>query len=139
MAELRNCIRCGRIFPYVGMPICNICVEKEEEDFKRVKEYINENPGTTVFEVSDATEIPVDRILKFLKEERLEVSSENFNLILECESCGKPIKSGKYCDQCKAKLTNEMRREFGIGQSKQEGFRSTGKERMHVIRKREGR
>ncbi|MCK9217302.1 MAG: MerR family transcriptional regulator [Firmicutes bacterium] len=139
MAELRNCARCGKLFPYIGRPICNRCVEKEEEEFKIVKEYIYDNPGATVFEVADATEVSVDKIMRFLREERLEISSENVNLILECESCSRPIKSGRYCEECKAKLAGEMRREFGIGQRKRENIRTSGKEKMHVIRKREGR
>lgn len=139
MAELRNCPRCGKLFSYFGRPICNRCIDEEEEEFKIVKEYIYNNPGATVFEVADATEVSVDKILRFLKEERLEITSDNVNLILECESCGRPIKTGKYCEQCKVKLSSEMRREFGIGQRKREAFKSTGKEKMHIIKKREGR
>ncbi len=139
MAELRNCPRCGKLFSYFGRPICNNCIEKEEEEFKIVKEYIYENPGATVFEVADATEVTVDKIMRFLREERLEISSENVNLILECERCSRPIKTGRYCDQCKGEMASEMRREFGIGQKKREILKSSGKEKMHVIRKRSGR
>lgn len=139
MAELRNCPRCGKLFAYMGRPICNRCVEQEEEEFKVVKEYIYNNPGATVFEVSDVTGVTVEKIMRFLREERLEISSENSNLILECEKCGTPIKTGRYCEQCRADLTNEMKREFGIGQRKQENIKSTGKEKMYIVKKREGR
>lgn len=139
MPELRNCIRCGKVFAYTYNPVCNKCLEQEEEEFKRVKEYIYENPGSTAYEVSEATGVSVEKIMKFLREERLELSSENANLLLECESCGRPIKSGRYCEECKNQIANEMKREFGLSQKKQEYIRATGKERMHVIRKREGR
>jgi len=139
MPELRNCIRCGKVFAYTYNPVCNKCLEQEEEEFKRVKEYIYENPGSTVFEVSDATEISVEKIMKFLREERLELSSDNTNLLLECESCGRPIKSGRYCEECKNQIASEMKREFGLNKSKHEYAKTSGKERMHVIRKREGR
>ena len=139
MADLRNCPRCGKLFAYIGRAICNRCVEQEEEEFKVVKEYIYDNPGATVFEVSDVTGVAVEKILRFLREERLEITSENSNLILECEKCGAPIKTGRYCEQCRASLTNEMKREFGIGQRKQEGIKSTGKEKMYIVKKREGR
>lgn len=139
MADLRNCPRCGKLFAHIGRPICNRCIEEEEEEFKVVKEYIYKNPGATVFEVSDATGVSVDKIMRFLREERLEISSENSNLILECEKCGTPIKTGRYCEQCRVNLSNEMKREFGIGQRKQEGIKSTGKEKMYIVKKREGR
>lgn len=139
MPELRNCIRCGKVFAYTYNPVCNKCLEQEEEEFKRVKEYIYENPGSTAYEVSEATGVSVEKIMKFLREERLELSSENANLLLECESCGRPIKSGRYCEECKNQIANEMKREFGLSQKKQEYIRATGKERMYVIRKREGR
>lgn len=139
MPELRNCIRCGKVFAYTYNPVCNKCLEKEEEEFKRVKEHIYDNPGSTAFEVSEATGVSVEKIMKFLREERLELSSENANLFLECESCGRPIKSGRYCEECKNQIASEMKREFGLNKSKQEYIKTSGKERMHVIRKREGR
>lgn len=139
MADLRNCPRCGKLFAYIGRSICNRCIEQEEEEFKLVKEYIYNNPGATVFEVADATEVSVDKIMRFLREERLEISSDNVNLILECESCGTSIRTGRYCQQCRDDLTNEMKREFGIGQRKRETIKSTGKEKMYIVKKREGR
>lgn len=139
MPELRNCIRCGKVFAYTYNPVCNKCLEQEEEEFKLVKEYIYENPGSTAYEVSEATGVSVEKIMKFLREERLELSSDNTNLLLECESCGRPIKSGRYCEECKNQIANEMKREFGLSQKKQEYIRATGKERMYVVRKREGR
>jgi hypothetical protein len=28
--------------------------------------------------------------------------------MLNCESCGAPIRSGRYCDRCKASVTNGL-------------------------------
>lgn len=139
MPELKNCPRCGKLFAYSCSSICNNCLNAEEEEFKLVKEYIYDNPGAIIPEVSDATGVSVDKIMRFLREERLEISSENSNLILECESCGKPIKSGKYCEECKTKIASEIKREFGIGQRSQEAIRTTGKEKMYITRRRDGR
>jgi len=139
MAELRNCIRCGKIFAYTYSPICNKCLEEEEEDFKKVKEYLNENPGSTAFEVSEATGVSVEKIMKFLREERLELSDDNKNLLLQCESCGKPIKTGRFCNECRNTMANEIKKAFGLERRKSEYFKTTGKEKMHVIKRREGR
>ena len=114
MSDLRNCSRCGRIFGYVGRPICSYCIEEEEDEFKKVKDYLYDYPGSTVFEVSDATDVEVEKIMRFLREERLQISSENTNLLLECEKCGRPVNMGRFCQNCKEDLKQSMRKEFGL-------------------------
>lgn len=114
MAEIRNCPRCGKIFTYINRPICHSCLENEENEFKVVKDYIYDNPGATISEVSQETEVSVEKIMRFLREERLEISSENSNLLLECERCGRAISSGRFCDNCKGDINKDFKREFGL-------------------------
>lgn len=106
--DLRNCTKCGRVFSYNGVPICSRCSNTDEEDFKRVKEYLYDNPGATVMEVSEETGVSEKQILRYLRESRIEIRDEN-NMFLDCERCGKPIKSGRFCDTC----IGEMQKEFG--------------------------
>ncbi|ADQ41183.1 Flagellar operon protein YvyF [Caldicellulosiruptor acetigenus I77R1B] len=101
--DVRNCRRCGKIYLYDGSPICPQCRKEEEEDFKKVKEYLYDHPGATLPEVSNATGVSPEKILRFLKEERLEIVGES-NIILECERCGKAIKTGRLCDECKKEV-----------------------------------
>lgn len=114
MSDLRNCSRCGRLFGYSGRPICSYCIEEEEDEFKKVKEYLYDYPGSTVYDVSEATNVEVDKIMRFLREERLQVSSDNPNMLLECERCGRPVNTGRFCQSCKDGLQNAMRKEFGL-------------------------
>jgi flagellar operon protein (TIGR03826 family) len=114
MPEIRNCPRCGKIFTYMGRPICNRCIETEENEFKVVKEYVYDNPGATISEVSQETGVSVEKIIRFLREERLEIKSENSNLFLECERCGRAINSGRFCENCKGQINKEFKREFGL-------------------------
>lgn len=114
MSDLRNCSRCGRLFGYVGRPICSYCIEEEEDEFKIVKDFLYDNPGSTVYEVSDATGVEVEKIMRFLKEERLQISSDNPNMLLECERCGKAINTGRFCKDCTNDLHRSMRKEFGL-------------------------
>ncbi|MDI3281482.1 MAG: MerR family transcriptional regulator [Bacillota bacterium] len=104
--ELRNCIRCGKLFAYVNKPICPECVRKEEEDFERVRRYLRENPRATVMEVAEATEVDQHLIQQWLREGRL-ISTE-FHLMTECERCGRPIPGGRYCKQCAEELGREL-------------------------------
>lgn len=104
--DVRNCRRCGRIFNYVAGPfICPRCREEMEAKFQEVKTFIRENPGVGIQEVSEACEIDKSQIYQWLREERLELA-EGSMISLSCESCGKMIKSGKYCENCKRELTN---------------------------------
>lgn len=103
--NVRNCRGCGRIFNYVTGPIlCQKCREEMEAKFQEVKEYIRQNPGVGIQEVSDACDVPINQIQQWLREERLEVT-ENSAIFLSCESCGSPIRSGRYCDKCKSAMT----------------------------------
>lgn len=99
--EVRNCRTCGNIFNYVVGPfICPACREALEEKFQTVKEYLREHPGVDIHQMSTDCNVDVQLIRKWLREERLEITSDNA-IFLECERCGTSIKSGKYCDKCK--------------------------------------
>ena len=93
--DLRNCSKCGRVFSYNGVPICSRCSNNDEEDFKKVKEFLYENPGATVRDVSEETGVSDKQIFKYLREGRIEIRDDS-NLFLDCERCGKPIRSGPF-------------------------------------------
>ena len=110
MPDVRNCRRCGRIYNYIGgPPICPVCKEQDEEDFKRVKEYLYKNPGASMSELSTVLEISVEKIKLYLKDGRLEIINNEGNMVLECESCGKAIKSGRLCEECSRGFANEFK------------------------------
>jgi flagellar operon protein (TIGR03826 family) len=105
MAEVRNCRRCGKIYNYLGgAPICPECKKQDEEDFVKVKEYLYQNRGASINQVSTDLDISVEKIRRYLKEGRLEITSEDGNMVLECENCGKSIKSGRFCPECEREL-----------------------------------
>lgn len=101
---LANCERCGRMFQTIaGIKICSRCRENDDEIYKVVKDYVYDNPGVTIDEVSAAVDVPEKMILKFLREGRLETQGEA--MLIECEKCGAPIKSGKFCNKCTKQMT----------------------------------
>ena len=108
MPDVRNCRKCGRIYNYIGgAPLCPACKQLEEDDFQLVKNYLYENPALT--QVSTDLEMSVEKIKRFLKEGRLEITNDDGNLILECETCGKSIKSGRFCAECERDLAAGFR------------------------------
>lgn len=140
MPEIRNCPRCGRVFSYINRPICNRCIDDEEQEFKKVKDYIYENPGANIPEVSTATEVSVEKIMRFLRDERLELKGDIDSLGLSCERCGVSIKSGRFCEKCKKDISQGFKREFGLDRKPvepiQEKNRSTDK--MFTATRRKG-
>lgn len=103
--NIRNCRVCGRIFNYLsGAPVCQACKESQETKFQEVKEYIREHRGVGIQEVADACDVEPGQIRQWLREDRLEVT-EDSAVFLNCESCGAPIRSGKFCERCKANMT----------------------------------
>ncbi|MDD2970598.1 MAG: flagellar protein [Lachnospiraceae bacterium] len=103
--NVRNCRKCGRIYNYVvGPNICPSCREKMEAKFSEVKEFVRENKGANIPEISEHCDIETSQIQQWIREERL-VFAEDSPLGIECEGCGTMIKTGRYCDKCKAALT----------------------------------
>lgn len=107
--ELKNCEKCGRIFGSENdQRLCNKCLLVNiEDDFKLVRNYLYDHPGADVSEVSEATGVSKQVILKLLKEERIEVVDSE-NLLLKCEDCGKSIKSGRKCEACKNEIAKQL-------------------------------
>jgi len=88
---------------------------KLDEDFIKIREYLYENDGAGVEEVSEETGVTKKTILFLLKEERLIVGDEggNINGILNCESCRKPIHTGKLCKSCKNQVLSAIQESVG--------------------------
>lgn len=110
MPDVRNCRRCGKIYNYIGgPPICPTCKDLDEVDFKNVKEYLYKNPGATLSEVSTVLDISIEKIKTYLKDGRLEIIGNESNMVLECETCGKSIRTGRFCDGCSAGLSKDFK------------------------------
>ena len=107
--NVKNCRGCGKIFNYItGPKLCPGCRQGLEEKFQRVKTYIRENPGVGIRQVSEECVVETSLINQWLKDERLELS-ESSSLLLNCESCGQPIRTGRYCDKCKMSMSQTLR------------------------------
>lgn len=105
--DLKNCTKCGRIFSYAGSQICSRCSTNDEDDYKKVKDYLYDHPGSTISEVSEGTGVTEKQILRYLRENKIEVRDDS-NFIIDCERCGVPIKSGRFCDKCVSSMQKEF-------------------------------
>ena len=107
--ELINCKECGRLFSSAGQKVCTDCRQSEEEKFELVKEYLWDNPNSTVKKVADDTGVEEDLIIKFMREERLNAEGLLIDYTLKCKRCGAEIKSGIFCDSCRSKMISDFK------------------------------
>ncbi|MDO4166688.1 MAG: flagellar protein [Eubacteriales bacterium] len=105
--DVRNCKICKNLFNYQGSPICPACNKKMEDKFAKVREYIRDNPNVPMSKVSEDTEVPIQQLKKWVRQERLQFSKDS-GVKIDCESCGKPILTGRYCNECKSRMTNSF-------------------------------
>lgn len=135
MAELRNCPECDRLFAYVGRNLCPQCIEKEEEEFRVVRNYVRDHPGATVFDTAEATGVDEEKILRFLREGRLISRGLQSSAVFRCESCGKVVDPGvRYCRECVQKLDRELKKHIPEAPQPAPSRETTReRERMHIM------
>ncbi len=98
------CKRCGKPHEAEHQTLCMSCVEREESEFAKIKEYLIDHPYSTVLEVAMNLDVPVRHIKYYLRECRLEIVERGSqkNVLLTCEKCGIAISSGHYCMTCES-------------------------------------
>jgi len=98
--------------PYqtTGNKICRDCLIELDKDFIKIREYLYDNDGAGIEEVSEATGVSRKTILHLLKEERLIVGGDSSDGggVLKCEACRKPINTGRMCAACKKEVMHAM-------------------------------
>lgn len=107
MSKVRQCRQCGRIFASMGSDTCPACTEQMDENFRKVKNFLYDHPEANVVEISEGTDVPEKVVLHFLKEGRLSVDETTY--ALECERCGTPISTGRYCKKCQSMFQSAFR------------------------------
>lgn len=112
--EVITCRSCGKLFNHIsGERICPACQRKLEVKFNEVRVFVRENPDADIKTISEEKDVSVRQIKQWIREERL-IFSKDSPVGLPCESCGKMIKTGRYCDMCKSKLQNNLRDAAGM-------------------------
>lgn len=109
---LANCSRCGLVFSFAegGLDICALCLKEEEDNYRKVFQFLSTRPGATAQEISEATEIDIKVIYRFVRENRLRLAKVDTGLA--CESCGVPIPQGKVCEKCFKKLSQDIKNDI---------------------------
>jgi len=125
--RVMSCKICGRLFQSFGPSYCPVCADEMDKAFATIKEYLYTHENATILDIVDGTGVAEKFVLQFLKEGRLNIeSTEN---VLECEDCGRPIPSGRYCGSCREKLANALGNAIDMEKSSSQ---SRGQAKMHA-------
>lgn len=107
--EVRNCKGCGKLFNYIGTltPMCPQCMKSLDEKYEAAKKYIYDNPNASINEVSTEVDVSIQQIQRWIRQERLSFSDIS-PIGIDCEKCGAMIKTGRFCQTCKASMKTEF-------------------------------
>lgn len=129
--KIKQCSQCKGIFQvYANESICPKCMEKLDQDYMKVRDYLYQHPRADIMELTEGTGVAEKHILNFLREERLSLAEPTQELL--CASCAKPIKKGKYCEQCLIVLQKEIDRILPVAASIKNQENANQKEKMHL-------
>ncbi len=108
------CPQCGRtIRGLVEGELCPMCLELNL--FADVREYIRSN-DVNEFQVAEHFDLPREKIKQWIKEGKIEYKESPDGVMKlsdgYCQRCGRPIKFGNLCPQCKREETKAMK---GVG------------------------
>lgn len=130
--DVRNCKKCGKLFNYNGESLCPACTKAMEDKFFEVRDYIYKNPTANMAIVAEENDIPLQQIKKWVRQERLTFSKDS-GISIDCESCGKPILTGRYCKDCKGKMTNTFSSMYVEKPAENKPGKSSSKGKMRFI------
>ncbi|MGG3284514.1 TIGR03826 family flagellar region protein [Paenibacillus solani] len=123
--NLGNCPRCGKLYTLNIRELCSDCMKVIEKEYEKCATFLREQKGATIHEVSEATEVSVRQITKFIKEGRISIANAP-NMAYPCEVCGTLIRESNMCESCRTRLTRELKQ---ASASNQEDQTRSGKDR----------
>ncbi len=98
----QRCSRCHGALEQVGEGVyrCKLCKTEVLDDFGRVKRFLGDRTDIPVKEIYKATGVPVSVIRDFIDQGRIE-DPEGKEI---CQRCGRKIREGRYCQDCRRSI-----------------------------------
>jgi flagellar operon protein (TIGR03826 family) len=106
--KVANCPKCGRVYVKNTLhDICTVCVKELDLQCEACIKYLRANRGINIQELSEATEVSLSLIAKFIREGRISIIG-NPNMSYACEVCGANIREKTICESCRSKLAKDL-------------------------------
>lgn len=67
------CRECGKVKEDKKLPYCRRCDQQFYERFKKIKAYLLKHPLANAMEISVNTNIPIERVTRYIKDELLKL------------------------------------------------------------------
>jgi flagellar operon protein (TIGR03826 family) len=107
--NVANCPKCGKVYvKNIIHDICPACVKANDLQCETCIKYLREHRGITLGELSEATEVHIAQIAKFMREGRISIIGSP-HIMYPCEACGTGIREKSLCDSCMQKLKKDVR------------------------------
>src|SRR5690606_25191780 len=101
------------------------CLKEVDQQLLKCIEYLRENKGCTLQQLSEATGVPTRTIIRFIRDGRIATMSSP-NLATPCEHCGEPAIGSNLCDPCRRKLSQDIQQMKSQAQQKKTNMESSG-------------
>lgn len=113
---MKNCTRCGKLYATSNPTLCPDCMDEDQSDYQKVRDFVKENPKVSIEVICEATGVDEIKIREYLRQGHL-VIADLSGPALECDRCGKPISKGRYCILCRQDIQKSFSTER-LGQNK---------------------
>lgn len=108
--NLKNCVKCGKIFVPVGPErYCADCRRKQEDQEREISRYVRDHPGVSIETAAEALDAP-KRLVKRMAFQGKFSAGTGKAFAHSCLNCGRTITQGTYCADCLEKLRNESKK-----------------------------
>ncbi|MFP5450323.1 MAG: hypothetical protein ACLGG9_01095 [Thermoleophilia bacterium] len=71
--SVQRCTECGGLFANMPRGVCAGCLDQRERDFRVVRDWLRDNRGAGIPEVTEATGVDEGVIVHFIREGRIEI------------------------------------------------------------------
>ena len=105
-----NCPRCGNKYsrPELGVYVCSVCRFHERMDYALVRSRCEKRADITIEEAVKTTNIGLNQRERIKREVKIGIN-ELANSKYNCQKCGVVIAYGRYCEDCKKRIGEELR------------------------------
>lgn len=75
--SVQSCKGCGGIFAFLPRGLCAECIDRREESFHTVRDFLRDNPGASIIAACTTTGVEERLVAEFIREGRLQFADHS--------------------------------------------------------------